>query len=196
MFLLVLDADRAEADLNAGRPVCSYCADRLRPWGWPSVDRSERRVAGCAGFGRGGRAVVAAGARRPAPGLVSASPTGRRPDRSPLREGQGVGRPVLTALTRAATGAGHRPIAAELGVPAATVRGWLRHARVRAQQVRCVATVAAHRVDPMLGPIEQQGSALADAVEALGLAAAAIVRRGLWPVPPDPATLLGSSAGA
>lgn len=33
---------------------------------------------------------------------------------------------IGAALTAAAGGAGHRPIAARLGVPAATVRGWLR----------------------------------------------------------------------
>jgi len=58
------------------------------------------------------------------------------------------------------------------------------------EQLQCVASVAAHRLDPMLGPIEPRGSQLADAVEALGVAAAAAVRRGLWPGPPDPAAVV------
>jgi hypothetical protein len=44
--------------------------------------------------------------------------------------------PVIgAALELAAAGKGHRPIAAFLWVPATTVRGWLRRARVRASLV-------------------------------------------------------------
>ncbi len=44
--------------------------------------------------------------------------------------------PVIgAALELAAAGCGHRPIAARLGLPAETVRGWLRRARVRAALV-------------------------------------------------------------
>ncbi|MDP9386713.1 MAG: hypothetical protein M3Q48_01995, partial [Actinomycetota bacterium] len=54
---------------------------------------------------------------------------------------------VVKALTRAAAGLGHRPIAAELVVPMATVRGWLRRARRNAEPLRQAATVAAGQYD-------------------------------------------------
>ena len=72
---------------------------------------------------------------------------------------------------------------------ASTVRGWLRRARGNAELLRQVATVAAHELDVTMGPIQPQGSPLADAVEAIGLAAAAFVRRGLRRVPPEPAAM-------
>jgi hypothetical protein len=36
---------------------------------------------------------------------------------------------IVDAIVRAGRATGHRPVAADLGVPAATVRGWLRRAR-------------------------------------------------------------------
>jgi hypothetical protein len=50
----------------------------------------------------------------------------RRLDAAPL---------IGVALELAAAGWGHRPIAARLGLPAETVRGWLRRARARAALV-------------------------------------------------------------
>lgn len=97
---------------------------------------------------------------------------------------------VVKALTSAAPGLGHRRIAGDLGVPAATVRGWLRRARHNAERLRQAATVAAGRYDVSVGPIGPRGSPLADAVEALGVAAAAVVCRGLFPRPPAPAALV------
>jgi hypothetical protein len=43
---------------------------------------------------------------------------------------------IWAALTARAEGAGHRRIGASLGVPAATVRGWLRRAAARLEQIR------------------------------------------------------------
>ena len=74
-------------------------------------------------------------------------------------------------------GAGHRRIAASLGVPADTVRGWLRRFAVRAEDVRAHFWRLAHRLDASLGAIEPRGSRVADALEAIGVAAAATVRR-------------------
>lgn len=54
--------------------------------------------------------------------------------------------PIGAALVAASTGMGHRPIAATLGVPAATARGWLRAARRRvtaALATRLIAWAAA-----------------------------------------------------
>jgi hypothetical protein len=74
-------------------------------------------------------------------------------------------------------GTGHRRIAASVGVPADTVRGWLRRFAGRAEDVRGHFWRLAHRLDASLGAIEPRGSRVADALEAIGVAAAAAVRR-------------------
>ena len=84
---------------------------------------------------------------------------------------------VGQALVACAFGQSHRTIGADLGVPADTVRGWIRRVRGRAEWLRVQGTIAAHNFDPMLPAIVPAGSLLADAVSALGTAAAAMVRR-------------------
>ncbi|MGW2547479.1 hypothetical protein ACWC5I_43045 [Kitasatospora sp. NPDC001574] len=49
---------------------------------------------------------------------------------------------VGQALVGAARGRGHRPLAAELGAPEGTVRGWLRRARRSAHQLWTVGVQA------------------------------------------------------
>ncbi len=90
-------------------------------------------------------------------------------------------------------GAGHRTIAADLALPQSTLRLWLRRLRANAARVRCRATRAAYDLDPEFPPVRPQGSPLADALEALGLAAAAAVRR-RGPVP-EPWHLIAIMAG-
>ena len=46
---------------------------------------------------------------------------------------------IGTALAAALGGAGSARIGADLGVPPATVRGWLRRLRCRAEEMRCFA---------------------------------------------------------
>jgi hypothetical protein len=84
---------------------------------------------------------------------------------------------VGQALLVCAFSRSHRTIGADLGVPADTVRGWIRRVRARAEWLRVQGTIAAHNFDPMLPAIVPAGSLLADAVSALGTAAAALVRR-------------------
>jgi len=86
-------------------------------------------------------------------------------------------------LLARAGGAGHRSIAAALGRPACTVRGWLRRFSRRAEDVRVFFTRLLHRLDPQAGPLLPRDCVFADAVEALGRAGAASVRR-LSPRPP------------
>ena len=81
------------------------------------------------------------------------------------------------ALLASACGRSHRTIGADLGVPADTVRGWIRRVQARAEWLRVQGTITAHRYDPMLPAIVPAGSPLADAVSALGTAAAALARR-------------------
>lgn len=84
---------------------------------------------------------------------------------------------IVAALVAKAAGEGHRRIAGALGRPPATVRGWLRRASAQAEAIRTAATTFACALDPCLGAISPRGSALGDAVEALGIAASAAVRR-------------------
>lgn len=84
---------------------------------------------------------------------------------------------IGAALVAKATGCGHRRIAAGLGRPECTVRGWLRRFAARAREVRGLFTVLLHAVDPLAGPVAAAVSVFADAVEVLGRAAAAAVAR-------------------
>ncbi|HUR22804.1 MAG TPA: helix-turn-helix domain-containing protein [Acidimicrobiales bacterium] len=84
---------------------------------------------------------------------------------------------IGAALEAKAAGTGHRQIAAGLGVPATTVRGWLRRFVLMASDVRQHFTRWAAALDPILGVIVVTSSAFADAVAAIGVTAAAAVRR-------------------
>jgi len=94
-----------------------------------------------------------------------------------------AGRVIGAALAARAAGVGHRPIAFALGRPPSTVRGWLRRFAARAEEWRASFTGLVHALDPEAAPIAASGSAFGDAVEVLGLAAAAAARR-FGPRPP------------
>lgn len=104
-----------------------------------------------------------------------------------LRRRDAVG-DIGDALVAKAAGSGCRSIGARLGVPAATVRGWLRRFAAMAERVREHFTTWAVALDPQLGPLAPAGSTFADAVGAIGVAAAAAVRR----LGPRPAWSLAS----
>lgn len=90
---------------------------------------------------------------------------------------------IGAALEAKAAGAGHRPIAALLGRPVSTVRGWLRRFGVRAEAIRVGFTRVLHALDPLAPGLVPRASVVADAVEVIGRAAAAAVVR-LSPVAP------------
>lgn len=81
------------------------------------------------------------------------------------------------ALLAKARGSGHRAIAVLLDRPAGTVRGWLRRFAALARQWREGFTRLLMALDAEPGPVRPRATALADAVEAVGLAAAAASRR-------------------
>lgn len=84
---------------------------------------------------------------------------------------------IGAALSAKAKGAGYRRIAAALGRPAETVRGWLRRFGSRAEAVRRAFTVLLRAVaaDPVMpGPA---GNRWADAVVAIGAVAVAVAAR-------------------
>lgn len=86
-----------------------------------------------------------------------------------------LARVIGWALEQAAAGVGYRPIAGVLGVPASTVRGWLRQARRAGQRVAGVLWGWAAAADPgMRGP--PGGSGVAVLVAASHLAADALFR--------------------
>jgi hypothetical protein len=86
--------------------------------------------------------------------------------------------PVIgAAIAASVAGMGYRRIAGRLGVPADTVRGWLRRFVERAELLRAHFTRCAVALDPELGPVLPAGSGFADAVEVIAVAARAWVLR-------------------
>ena len=173
VLMVVDDGDALEAQLAAGSIRCPSCSGSLRPWGWARA----RRVRTLAGERR----------LRPRRGhcpscalsavLLRAWCLPRRRDAAEV---------VLKALRAKAGGDGHRRIAERLGRPPGTVRGWLRRAAQLTEELRTMATRWAYALDAELSPIAPSGSALASALEALGTAVSAGVRR---LGPRDPAEL-------
>lgn len=173
-MIVVLDEERAGRALDAGWLRCTSCGGRLRAWGFARAravpgrsDRHRPRRARC-------RRCSVTHVLHPAACLPrSAVPV----------------ETVGAALTAAAAGRGHRSIAVDTGLPASTVRGWLRRARQRAPQLHRVALdFLAAAEATALDRLEPAGSVLADLVELLGRTAAAATRRlglagiGPWPI--------------
>lgn len=164
--MLMVDTDSVEVErlLLGGQLTCPSCSGHLRPWGharWRS-SRQERdsvrhrpRRANCSGCTK-------------THVLLPATWLSRRADAAVV---------IGSALVAKAIGAGHRPIAATLGRAPSTVRGWLRRFTARAEDMRVLFTGLLHAVDPEPGPLVVTGSVFADALEALGRAAAAAVVR-------------------
>jgi hypothetical protein len=87
---------------------------------------------------------------------------------------------VGAALAARATGVGCRRVAAMVGRPVDTVRGWLRRFAARAEAVRVAFTVLLVDTGPDPVVPAAAGSLFADAVAAIVGAAAAVAER--WPV--------------
>jgi len=164
--VLIVGVDPAvvETDLMAGRLSCPGCGGGLRPWG--QARRRELRAR--------------AGTRRFRPRRSRCADCGTThvllPEDGLIRRRDATV-DIGDALVAKAAGSGHRPIAARLGVPATTVRGWLRRFAAMAERVRAHFTRWAVALDPMLGPLTPAGSVFADAVGAIGVTGAAAVRR-------------------
>ena len=154
---MTADPELVEADLAAGRLCCPGCGGPLARWGF-AREREVRMLDGVRSI-RPRRACC----RRceTTHVLLPAFSVPRR------RDGAEV---IGEALLAKAQGAGHRTIAARLGRPPGTVRGWLRAASRRAELL-CAATLRWLRaLDPAPEPAKPAGSPLADAVDALGRA--------------------------
>lgn len=154
------DAAEVERRLSAGELVCP-CGGDLAPWGFAR----PRAVRG-AGLLRP-RRVRCVGCRVTHV-LLSVACLWRRADAAEV---------IGAALRAKAAGVGHRPIAARLDRPAATVRGWLRAFGRNAEAVRSAVASLLAQLDPLHGPIGPARSVFADAVAAVGAVAAAARRR-------------------
>jgi hypothetical protein len=164
--LLYLDPERVDADLAARRLACPSCASgRLAPWA-----HARSRV------------VSLLDGRRARLTLRRARCTDCRRTHVPLpswcapRRGHGV-EVIATALADRLRGGGHRRIAERLGVPAGTVRGWLRRLGRRAEPLRAAATGHLYGLDPAAASLEPTGSRLGDALAALAAAVHAAQHR-------------------
>lgn len=165
MQMVEADAESVESRLVAGRIACPACGGELRPWG-----HARRRT--LRDHGR---------------------PVELRPRRSRCRSClvTHVLLPVLALLRRvdlaAVIGAAlvgrhverwsRVELARTTGAPWDTVRGWLRRFEERAVEIRAEFAALANRWDAELGPIEPRATGALDALEAIGVAAAAAVRR-------------------
>jgi hypothetical protein len=84
---------------------------------------------------------------------------------------------IGAALVARAAGASQRQLAAELGLARSTLRGWLGRFIAHAEPIRAHFTRLAIWLDARTDPPPPRGSPLADAVEAIGLAAIVAARR-------------------
>jgi hypothetical protein len=167
--IIVLDAERAEQDLTAGRLTCPSCTGTLRPWSWAPL-RLVRQRDGSTRPIRPRRArCESCHATRV---LLPAACQPRLADATEV---------VGAALAAKAAGLGHRRIATQLGRPASTVRRWLRRARTDRHITGLYARGVAHidRYDPeiLCAGLPPQPTRLGDALQALAAAAYAYRRR-------------------
>jgi hypothetical protein len=160
VIMVGTDSVEVERRLAAGELVCP-CGGGLARWGF-----ARRRLVRGAGQLRPRR--VRCGDCRVTHVLLSVACLLRRADAVEV---------IGAALRQKAAGAGHRPIAARLDRPASTVRGWLRAFARNAETVRSVVTSVLAQFDPLHGPIPPARSVFADAVEVVGVVAAAARRR-------------------
>ena len=151
-----------EADLAAGRLCCPGCEGPLVRWGF-ARERKVRMLDGV-WLVRPRRACCHRCETTHV--LLAAFSVPRR------RDGAEV---IGAALLAKANGDGHRTIAARLGRPPGTVRGWLRAFARRAEAVGSSARRWAYAIDAAHDGWHSRpaGSPLAEAVDALGNAAKA-----------------------
>ncbi len=164
MLTVEMDAARVERRLGSGGLACPGCLGMLAGWGHARV-RDVRDRGGLVRLVPRRARCTGCGATHV---LLPVGVLTRRAD---------VASVIGSALAAKATGSGHRWIAAELGRPAETVRGWLRRFTGRIEAVRVVFTgwCRALAADPVLpGPA---GSAWADAIAAVTAAACALGAR-------------------
>jgi hypothetical protein len=166
MMMVEPDSERVEARLSAGEYACRACGKGwLRPWGF-----ARRR-----GLRDRGTVLVV----RPRRGRCASCrvtqvllPTVALLRRRDLAEviGEALQARFLERRSRAV-------VAASAGVVPDTARGWFRRFTANSPEIQALFSTWAHHFDAGLGAIEARGSPPADALEAIGVAAAAATRR-------------------
>ena len=164
MLIVCVEMALVEAELVGGLLACPSCREVLRLWG-----HARRRALRCRSGDRWlrprrARCRGCAGTHVLLPDVCLV----RRQDEVPV---------IGAAIAASVAGMGYRRIAGRLGVPADTVRGWLRRFVERAELLRAHFTRCAVALDPELGPVLPAGSGFADAVEVIAVAARAWVLR-------------------
>lgn len=170
MLMVGTDLVEVERSLAGGGLACPGCGGVLGPWGH-ARSRSCRGAEGPV-WHRPRRARCGSCGRTHV--LLAQVWLLRRADAACV---------IGAALEARATGAGHRAIAAVLGRPVSTVRGWLRRFSTVSQDVRAFFTRLLYALDPAAPALVPRVGVVGDAVEAIGRAAAAGVLR-LGPAPP------------
>lgn len=164
MLIVCAEGAWVEVELVGGLLGCPSCRGMLRPWGY-----GVERVLRCA-----------LGDRLLRPRRARCRGCERThvllPDVAVLRRRNEVS-VIGSAIEANVAGEGHRLIAGRLGVPADTVRGWLRRFAERAGRIRAHFTRWSVALDPELGAVLPAGSGIADALEAIAVAARAWVLR-------------------
>jgi len=158
-----LDDVGVENALRDGLVGCprTGCGGLLRCWGWAR----ERAVRGVGVVRpRRGRCAGCLGTQV----LLPASVLLRRADAVTV---------IGAALLAKAQGSGHRRIARGLGLPASTVRGWLRRIGVVAGRVLAVLAAAAAELGVEFIPPAPTVGPLAAVVELVGALARGVARR-------------------
>jgi hypothetical protein len=155
-----------EARLVSGGLVCPACGGSLSPWGWARV----RPLRGAAGSVEVRPRRARCSSCRVSHVLLPVFALVRRADLADV---------IGAALAAKAAGAGVRRIAASLGRPMETVRGWIRVFSRRADELRAWFTVLLvdTGVDPV--PPAAAGTRFADAVAAV--LGAVVAARSRWP---------------
>ena len=187
VVMVEAEAGSVEAHLQAGEIECPECGQGLRPWGHartrplrdhgkPLMVRPRRAICpSCANLPERQKTHV----------LLPKLALLRRADLAAV---------IGEALTQmhAVRKATVREAAARAGVPYETVRRWRRRFRQRAEGIRVEFTELAHRWDPEQSGIPARASPEQDALEAIGMAVAAAIRR----FGPDSEPRWGLVAGA
>jgi hypothetical protein len=153
-----------ETRLAGGRLVCPApdCGESLRPWGWAR----RRQVLGIAGALRPRRARC--GSCLVTHVLLPVTVLLRRAYAADV---------IGAAIQARAGGAGHRAVGQRLGVPAGTVRGWLRRLAGRLEPTRVLLLQVAVRAGVDVTVPAASGCRWRDLLAALDTAMGAVTSR-------------------
>jgi hypothetical protein len=155
------DQDLVESRLTGGGVPCPKCPGVLAPWGW--ARRRDVRGVGTLQPRRGRcSSCLVTHVLLPVTVLL------RRADAAAV---------IWAALVARAAGHGHRWIAALVGAPTSTVRGWLRRMSTRLEPVRVHFTVLARRAAVDQAAPDATGDAWGDVVAAVAAAWVALTSR-------------------